>query len=77
LSVVVPERCGSAGPGTLPPITVEYGGELIGSEVWSCMKSATETVLSRIEPPPCIYQWAGEWRLEFPRPTIDLSATRD
>jgi hypothetical protein len=77
VSVKVPESCGVQGQRNSLPITVEYGGELIGSELWSCMKSATEQELKRIELPACIYQWGAEWRLEFPHPKLDLSGARD
>jgi hypothetical protein len=77
VSVKVPESCGAQGQRNSLPITIEYGGELIGSELWSCMKSATEQELKRIELPACIYQWGAEWRLEFPHPTLDLSGARD
>jgi hypothetical protein len=77
VSVSVPERCAVEAQRNVPPIGVEYGGELVGSELWSCMKSATAQVLKQVEPPACTYQWAGEWRLEFPHPRIDLSRIRD
>jgi hypothetical protein len=71
----VPDTCGLEDELGRPRITVEYGGELFGSEVWACMKTATEQALSRVEPPACTYGWVGEWRLDFPHPKVEIPSS--
>jgi RNA polymerase sigma factor (sigma-70 family) len=73
----VAETCGPAEKPTEPPITMQYGGELMGSELAECLRIATDQALARLEPPACTRSWLQEWRLEFPDPKIDLTSCSD
>jgi RNA polymerase sigma factor (sigma-70 family) len=69
----VPETCGLAVKPGGPQLSVEYGGELMGSELAACLRSGTEQALARVEAPGCTYAWGHEWRLDFPNPKVEIS----
>jgi hypothetical protein len=73
----VPETCGLAEQPSGPLITLQYGGELMGSALAECLRTATEQALPRLERPGCSYRWVHEWRLDFPDPKIDLTVNGD
>ena len=71
----VPETCGLAEKPNEPLITMQYGGELMNSELADCLQSATDQALARLDPPGCTYSWLHEWRLDFPHPIFELKAS--
>ncbi|HTP25286.1 MAG TPA: hypothetical protein VMK12_06440, partial [Anaeromyxobacteraceae bacterium] len=58
-------------------IAVDYGGELVGSDLASCLAEATRAMLKTFQPPGCVYGWRGEFRLQFPHPKIEIPADDD
>jgi hypothetical protein len=73
LLVKVPETCGLDVQPSGPHLSVEYGGELMGSKLATCLRNVTEQALARVEAPGCTYAWGHEWRLDFPNPRIEIS----
>ena len=71
----VPETCGLAEKPSEPLITLQYGGELMDSELADCLRMTIDQALARLEPPDCTFSWLHEWRLDFPHPNLELKAS--